>query len=220
MRQEIAVKSGVNGVPSMKTRHQDDARMHALRDWAMSAVMQRGRFEPSGGAKLAILKEDGLMIGYRTPFNPLPKLRDRAKYEAANRGKNCRTDWYGIDVWLEDVGKVFSVGWGADRELRVHCCKAGPWQLTLERIAASSHKPDRDNVEPVGLSKVTGKAKATPKSARLSDGSPPGDNATTRNFDEGKSMRRIEMENRRLRRVISGLVLDRAILAKAAAGRL
>jgi hypothetical protein len=30
----------------------------------------------------------------------------------------------------------------------------------------------------------------------------------------------IEMENRRLRRVISGLMLDKLILAKAAAGKL
>jgi hypothetical protein len=204
----------------MAYRDQDRDRICALRDLAMTAVMQRGRIEPSGGARLAVLKEGGLMIGYRTPFNPLPRIADSAKYEAAAAGKNHWCDAYAIDIWLEDVGKVFSVGWGLDEELRVRRCKPGPWQTTLETIAAAPKFEDMNRSEGLAMARKSTKREAEATKVSTSSQVEAEIEKADGSFDTNKSLRVIEMENRRLRRVISGLMLDKLILAKAAAGKL
>jgi len=58
------------------------------------------------------------MVGYHTPFNPLPPLGETAKYWAARDGKIGRLEPYGLDIWELDIGKVLSIGW---RELGSPC---------------------------------------------------------------------------------------------------
>jgi hypothetical protein len=75
----------------MRLRDRDGAKTRALRDRAKVAVIQRGRFEPCGGARLTIPREGGLMIGIRAPFKLLPKLGETAKYGAAQRANKRAT---------------------------------------------------------------------------------------------------------------------------------
>lgn len=171
----------------MQRQTSDDHRAKALRDLAVLAVARRGALERSGAANLAVLKQDDLMIGYHTPFNPLPKLADSAKYEAALEGNDRAHDAYGIEIWLDDAGKVFSAGWTPSGEMHVRLHKPGAWQSKLEEIAA----PQRSR-----------KKAAAPQAAK------------------SQQLRVLEQENKNLRRAISGLMLDKLILAKAAAGKL
>jgi hypothetical protein len=176
-----------DGNNRMKCQMSDDQQARSLRDLAVLAVARRGALERSGAANLAVLKQDDLMIGYHTPFNPLPKLSDNAKYAAALGNKDCGREAYGVDIWLEAEGKVFSAGWAPGGDMNVRLFKPGPWQSRLEEIVAAS---------PV-IRKV-----AAPRVAK------------------SERLRVLEQENKQLRRTISGLMLDKLILAQAAAGKL
>jgi hypothetical protein len=123
----------------MARRKWNETGARELRDAAMQAVMARGGLEPSGGAKLAVLREGDVMIGYRTPFNPLPKPSEALKYKAALAGRTRSHEAYGIDVWSEGSGKVFSAAWTTRDELRVELLKPGAWQ---DRITALAAPPD------------------------------------------------------------------------------
>ena len=171
----------------MTRRLPDSRKAETLRDLAVLAVARRGAMERSGAANLAVLREDDLMIGYHTPFNPLPKLAESAKYDAALKGRDGMRDTYGIDVWLEAEGKVFSAGWTPGGQMHVRLCKPGAWQARLLELAAPSRSHQRASA---------------PEAAR------------------NRKLRRLEQENRNLRRAISGLMLDKLILTSAAAGKL
>jgi len=110
-------------------------RVLALRDLAVAAAMRHGSFEESGDARLIVLREAGLMVAYRTPFNPLPPLTDRMKFEAALRGKNAYREPYGIEIWQERLGKVLSVGWRDRKPPVVDGYEQGLWEQTLVHIA-------------------------------------------------------------------------------------
>ncbi|HWA29946.1 MAG TPA: hypothetical protein VG867_02555 [Rhizomicrobium sp.] len=168
----------------------------------MHAVMTRGALEKSGNARLAVLRDQGLMIGYRTPFNPLPPLAPSARYEAALKGETCSSDPYGIDVWLEDFGKVFSASWTHGDALKVRLCRPGAWQSTLAAVAV----PEIVDAQPT----VTKEATMPRKKKAAND----------IEAAQQKRLKALEAENRKLRREISGLMIDKMILAKAAAGKL
>jgi len=110
-------------------------RVVALRDLAVAAAMRHGRFEASGDAKLVILHRDGLMIAYRTPFNPLPKFTETMKYEAAMDGRHALKEPYGIEVWEKRRGKVLSIGWRGTAAPVVDGYQDGAWEETLVAIA-------------------------------------------------------------------------------------
>lgn len=117
-------------------------RIARLRDLAMLTVMRHGSFEASGEARLLVLRESGLMIAFRTPFNPLPKMTEGMRFEAALRKKAAYREPYGIDIWQERLGKVLSVGWrGANRPV-VDNYERGLWEETLAEIAC--HGESRD----------------------------------------------------------------------------
>jgi hypothetical protein len=97
--------------------------------------MQRGGFEESGDTKLVVLREAGLMIIYRTPFNPLPRLTDRMKFEAALRGKGAYREPYGIEIWRDRLGKVLSVGWRGQNPPVVDAYEQGQWEHALAQMA-------------------------------------------------------------------------------------
>jgi hypothetical protein len=109
-------------------------RIVALRDLAVAAAMRRGGFEESGDTKLVVLREAGLMIIYRTPFNPLPPLTDRMKFDAALRGKGAYREPYGIEIWQDRLGKVLSVGWRDQAPPVVDGYEQGLWEQTLAQI--------------------------------------------------------------------------------------
>ena len=115
-------------------------RVVALRDLAVAAAMRRGCFEASGDARLVVLRQAGLMIAYRTPFNPLPRLTERMKFEAALRGKSTHREPYGIEIWQERFGKVLSVGWSGEEPPAVDAYEQGLWERTLAEIA--QHGPN------------------------------------------------------------------------------
>jgi hypothetical protein len=110
-------------------------RIEALRDLAVAAAMGRGGFEESGDTKLVVLREAGLMIIYRTPFNPLPAFTDRMKFEAALRGRGAYREPYGIEIWQDKLGKVFSIGWRDGKPVVVDGYEQGVWEQTLAQIA-------------------------------------------------------------------------------------
>jgi hypothetical protein len=130
-------------------------RIMALRDLAVSAAMRRGGFEESGDARLVVLRDAGLMIAYRTPFNPLPPLTDRMKFEAALRGKGAYREPYGVEIWKDKTGKVLSVGWRDQKPPVVDCYEQGLWEQTLAQIAG--HEID------LGLSRKRASAVASRK---------------------------------------------------------
>ncbi|HEY2033569.1 MAG TPA: hypothetical protein VGH02_07755 [Rhizomicrobium sp.] len=190
----------------------DDHQAKALRDLAVLAVARRGALERSGAANLAVLREDGLMIGYHTPFNPLPKLGDGAKYEAALERKDTTRNAYGVEIWLEEFGKVFSACWSRGDDLHIRLCRPGSWQIALKNIA---HRIEKEPAMP--RKKRTTSARGEKAIANCPTAIPemslPDDGRNNR-------LRLLEQENKNLRRAISGLMLDKLILAKAAAGKL
>ena len=109
-------------------------RLLALRDMAVESAMRHGVFEASGEAKLVVLRDGGLMIAYRTPFNPLPRLSESMKFEAALRGKAGHREPYGIDVW-DRKGKVLSLGWRDGGVPIVDGYEPGSWERTLANIS-------------------------------------------------------------------------------------
>jgi hypothetical protein len=109
-------------------------RISDLRDKAVHAAMHHGSFEFSGEARLVVLSDGGLMITYRTPFNPLPKPTENMKLEAALRGRLSLREPYGIEIW-DKRGKVFSVGWRGNAPLVVDCYERGSWESALAAIA-------------------------------------------------------------------------------------
>ena len=111
-------------------------RIAALRDLAVVAAMRHGRFETSGDARLVIVHQDGLMIAYRTPFNPLPRFTETMKYEAAMEGRNALKEPYGIEIWEKRRGKVLSVGWRGAAAPVVDGYRNGAWEETLMAIAS------------------------------------------------------------------------------------
>jgi hypothetical protein len=113
----------------------------SLRDLAVAAAMRYGSFEASGEARLVVMREAGLMIAYRTPFNPLPPLTDSMRFEAAVRGKNAYREPYGIEVWQERLGKVLSIGWRGDNPPVVDQYEYGLWEQTLADIAGHDADP-------------------------------------------------------------------------------
>lgn len=115
-------------------------------DAAVRLAMDYGNFEKSGDARLIVLRQWGLMIGYHTPFNPLPRLTDEMRYLAAQEGRTAHLQPYGINIWQEDVGKVFSAGWGKGRTLQIDVHRAGGWHDVFEVMAAlgeCDHRTDR-----------------------------------------------------------------------------
>ncbi len=116
-------------------------RVAVLRNLAVSAAMRHGFFEASGDARLVVLRAAGLMVAYRTPFNPLPPLTENMKFEAALRGKSAYREPYGIEVWLERSGKVLSVGWCDNEPPVVDGYEQGQWEQTLAEIARGEIGP-------------------------------------------------------------------------------
>jgi hypothetical protein len=110
-------------------------RVVALRDLAVVAAMRHGCIEVSGEARLVVLREAGLMIAYRTPFNPLPRLTESMRFEAALRGKSAYREPYGIEIWQERLGKVLSVGWRNLDQPVVDNFEHGLWEQGLADIA-------------------------------------------------------------------------------------
>ncbi|MGD0190163.1 MAG: hypothetical protein ABSD74_05445 [Rhizomicrobium sp.] len=113
----------------------------SLRNLAVAAAMRYGSFEASGEARLVVMREAGLMIAYRTPFNPLPTLTDSMRFEAAVRGKNAYREPYGIEVWQERLGKVLSIGWRGQNPPVVDHYECGLWEHTLADIAGETADP-------------------------------------------------------------------------------
>jgi len=110
------------------------ARILALRDMAVSAAMRHGVFEASGEARLVVLRDGGLMITWRTPFNPLPRLSESMKFEAALRGRRGHREPYGIDIWDKN-GKVLSVAWRDDTAITIDSYEPGGWERGLTAIS-------------------------------------------------------------------------------------
>jgi hypothetical protein len=183
-------------------RRRTAKNVRELRDMAVLAVSRRGALERSGEASLAILHEQGLMIGYHTPFNPLPKMSDSARYDAALQHKQTTRAPYGIEIWLDGAGKVFSAGWAMDGEPQVKLCRSGGWQEVLRNIANAAPESEFE------LRKTK-----TPEIVATEQPVEP-------LVCESQRVRQLELENKNLRRAISGLMLDKLILAKAAAGNL
>lgn len=203
----------------MTFRTTSTERAKAIRDLAVHAVMTRGALEKSGAARLAVLREDGLMIGYRTPFNPLPPLLANARYDAALKGETHRNDPYGIDIWLEDFGKVFSASWDHGSAFNMRLCRSGTWQHSLAAVAVAEmagagHQPTTIAQEEHSVPRKpnTGEGRASRRRA-----APTPSEAVDSQRDR---LRALEQENKTLRRAISGLMIDKMILAKAAAGKL
>jgi hypothetical protein len=115
-------------------------RILSLRDLAVAAAMHRGSFEASGETRLVVLRDAGLMIAYRTPFNPLPKLTEAMKFDAALRGKSAYREPYGIEIWHEKAGKVLSIGWRDECLPVVDHFDRGLWEQSLAELA--SHDGD------------------------------------------------------------------------------
>lgn len=115
-------------------------RLCALRDLAVEAAMQHGSFEASGEARLVVLRAAGLMVTYRTPFNPLPRLTESMKFEAALRGKSAYREPYGIEIWQERLGKVLSIGWRGETTPVVDGYEHGLWEQTLADLARQGPK--------------------------------------------------------------------------------
>lgn len=115
------------------------ARVAELRDVAVVTAMRHGAFEVSGDTRLVVVREADLMLTYRTPFNPLPKLTESMRFEAALRGKNAHREPYGIEIWQDRRGKVLSVGWRSGSAPVVDSYERGAWEQTLVHIAG--HKP-------------------------------------------------------------------------------
>jgi hypothetical protein len=126
--------SGGYGKPMRDETMAKMNRISELRDRAVHAAMHHGSFETSGEARLLVLNDGGLMITYRTPFNPLPKPTVNMKFEAALRGRRSLREPYGIEIWGK-MGKVFSVGWRGDAPLVVDCYERGSWESALATIS-------------------------------------------------------------------------------------
>lgn len=116
-------------------------RVFRLRDLAVAAAMRHGCFEASGEARLVVLREAGLMLTYRTPFNPLPKMTEEMKFEASLRRKNAWREPYGIEIWQERLGKVLSVGWRPDAAPVIDTYEKGLWEQILAEIARHELDP-------------------------------------------------------------------------------
>ncbi len=123
---------------------ESQARLEAIRDAAVAAVMRYGRFETSGETRLAVLRLEKLMIAYHTPFNPLPPLNERAKYAAAKEGKCALLQPYGIDIWQVNYGRVLSIGWREGAAVVIDLYRSGRWERFLddELIRAAGVMPD------------------------------------------------------------------------------
>jgi len=103
-----------------------------MRDAAVDAVMRHGRFERSGDVRLAVLRVGKVMVAYRTPFNPLPRMSGLAKYTAVREGKSALLEPYGIDVWQENYGRVLSLGWRGKEPVVVDLYRAGRWERLFD----------------------------------------------------------------------------------------
>jgi hypothetical protein len=123
--------------------------------------MRRGRFEASGEARLVVLREAGLMIVYRTPFNPLPRFSEEMKFQATLNGKSGYLEPYGIEAWQEGRGKVLSVGWRNGRAPIVDGYEQGVWEQTLAELAEHDIDP--------GLCRNCTLAIASPRQQNLGD---------------------------------------------------
>lgn len=124
----ICEPSGNGGEKQMKRDAARRVQIQRLRDYAVAVVMNYGRFETSGAARLAVFRSSNLMIAYHTPFNPLPSLDDQAKYFAAQEGRIAHLLPYGIDIWQLDVGKVLSMGWRDGEPPVVDIFRTGKWE--------------------------------------------------------------------------------------------
>ena len=133
LRFSTAMPGGATDMAIERTAKSE--RVAKLRDLAVGAAMRHGSFEVSGEAKLVVLRETGLMVTYRTPFNPLPKLTESMRFEAALRGKSAHREPYGIEIWQEKLGKVLSIGWRGDNAPVVDGYEKGSWEQTLAEIA-------------------------------------------------------------------------------------
>jgi hypothetical protein len=195
----------------MARQKSNHTKIGELRDLAVQAVMRFGELEQSGNARLAVVRQAGLMIGYRTPFNPLPQPNDGAKYEAALEGKRFWHARYGIDVWLEDAGKVFSAAWNSGGEIDTRLYKPGSWQNTLLSLASRRETP----VEPYAHSKILPRK-------RKSHNSKMAPATLVRRLDAMEATRLSELraENHRLREVVSGPDLDSHSCSQAVCSKL
>lgn len=110
-------------------------RVIELRDIAVVTAMRHGAFEVSGDTRLVVVREADLMLTYRTPFNPLPKLTESMRFDAAVRGKNAYREPYGIEIWQDRRGKVLSIGWQDGNAPVVDGYERGTWEQTLAHIA-------------------------------------------------------------------------------------
>ncbi|MFY9836772.1 MAG: hypothetical protein WAK55_09930, partial [Xanthobacteraceae bacterium] len=110
-----------------------------LRNLALRLVKARGIWERShGGPHLLMFREgaNGLVIGYRTPFQRVPPPSALAKYVAA---LNCKASFgnlpYGLDVWRKY--KVLNIEWSDDGCVDLVSYRSGQWERELKRLCCT-----------------------------------------------------------------------------------
>jgi hypothetical protein len=99
-----------------------------LRDAAVVIVKRYGKLEDCGAAKLLIARIGEIVISYRSPFQPLPKLDEKSKYEIARLGGRLNLS-YGLDVWAPK--KVLNIEWDDRGAFEVISFRRGDWESVL-----------------------------------------------------------------------------------------
>lgn len=195
----------------MDTGPRKPARSEELKNLAVLAVMSGGCLESSGRAKLAILREEGLMIAYRTPFNPLPEGALALRDDIPMHGPNLGSEPYAVDVWAEGTGKVLSMGWRDRGNVVTALYRTGTWEEVLAKIAQRAR--ERGQIERSRLS--TDAKAARLRAVRGTEKASAPKRRVRRLPDAALHLKRLERENAKLRELVAAIALDKLILGGA-----
>ena len=110
---------------------------HALetRDAALTLLRAKGEWMARGDIPFLMLMELGLTLALRTPFQPLPKGTERAKYMRALEGGRTILP-YGLEVWAPK--KVLDVEWDDTGTVELIGYDPGEWEWRIRAAAAAA----------------------------------------------------------------------------------
>jgi hypothetical protein len=116
------------------TKAEKCAQAILLRDAALGVVKRIGAWQTASPVKLLSARVGSLLIGYRTPFQRLPVVRDKLKFIAAKIGAPPPQSLpYGLDLWAPK--KVLNVEWDDQGNVALIGFRRGEWEEEL--IAAA-----------------------------------------------------------------------------------
>jgi hypothetical protein len=114
------------------------AHVAGVRDLAVAAVKESGVWERWGPINLLTARRGDLQIGYRTPFQQLPKMSHAESYGRALLGGR-ETLPYGLDIWHRRI-KVLNLEWNDRGDFEVISYMPGEWEWQLRPGQATSSR--------------------------------------------------------------------------------